>query len=147
LATEYAPDGRIVGESSIVAGVEKGVARDWYGNGQLRSESGLLGSGLHGISRAWYPDGRLKREDRGEFGIPLATREWDPKGNLVRDFQLEPSDWRYPELMFKRRDRPGEIVWKDWPGKSVWDVELPSPYPLPLPEGFAQVLVSAAPPS
>jgi hypothetical protein len=132
-ATEYLPDGRILGETPIVNGITQGVARDWYGNGQLRLEEGQLGGGLHGISRAWYSSGQLKREARGEFGVCIASREWDQKGNLVNEFQLEPSDWRYKELMTKRQIWPNDIVWKEWPDKSVWESEMHYPYPKPPP--------------
>jgi hypothetical protein len=145
LATEYLPDGRILGEAPMVNGIIRGVVRDWYGNGQLRMETGQLGGGLHGISRDWYPDGKLKREARGEFGVAIASREWDPKGNLVSEFQLEPSDWRYKELMIKRRNYADDIAWKEWPGKSVWEIEMPSPYPLSLPEDSPPESPSGAP--
>jgi hypothetical protein len=132
-ATESFPDGRLRGETPIVDGVEKGVARDWHENGQLKLEEGRLGGGLHGVARLWDPDGQLRREARGEFGIRIASREWDRQGNLVNEYELQPAGGNYQELMLKRRMLPNDIVWKEWPGKSVWESAMHYPYPTPRP--------------
>jgi hypothetical protein len=110
-----------------VNGRERGIAREWYDNGQIKSEQGRLDDGLHGVSRIWDPNGQLRREARGELGVVIASREWDAQGNLVKEYQLGPSDDTYRELVTKRAIWPKDIFWKEWPGKSVWEMDLPSP--------------------
>ncbi len=87
----------------FVDGYENGRAVEWYANGQLKFEGNYLGSGIHGVSRKWYPDGKAKAESLCEFGIVLSEKEWSETGELLRHYELQPSDAGY-EILKKKRN-------------------------------------------
>ncbi len=79
------PDGQL-GEIEYVAGVQHGLARDWYPSGQLHSEDTYVNGQARGLCREWFENGALKKEQVIENAILLQERIWDEAGNLLRDY-------------------------------------------------------------
>ena len=44
-----------------------------------------------GIEKNWYNNGILKSEGRYEYGVCLTLKEWDEKGNLIKE-KSEPTE-------------------------------------------------------
>lgn len=92
------PDGNVKCEEEFRHGLQWGLSRDWYRSGTLRREVTLFQGGLQGIERAWFEDGRLQEEREGEYGILLRERIWDQDDNLVKEYELKPSDPAHDSL-------------------------------------------------
>jgi antitoxin component YwqK of YwqJK toxin-antitoxin module len=81
---ETTPAGVVVTEFSVVAGLQHGSSRTWYGDGTLKTESTVERGVAVGTARLWHPNGQLAEErDFDERGHNVARRRWTADGTPV----------------------------------------------------------------
>lgn len=103
VAREYSNDGKLLSEISYENGLQHGIARYWYPTGELRGEETFKRNGRTGVSRWWYRDGKLERETTFEHSIRVLEKEWNERGEIVRDFMLKKEDPMFEILEKSRR--------------------------------------------
>ncbi|WFD08961.1 toxin-antitoxin system YwqK family antitoxin [Tepidibacter hydrothermalis] len=73
-------------------GFANGMCREWYSTGELMREYELRRGSSHGRKIYWYKNGSIKLIANYEFGIELDYQEWDEKGNLIENRELDSND-------------------------------------------------------
>jgi antitoxin component YwqK of YwqJK toxin-antitoxin module len=105
LAVQHDEQGRKMCEIPLVEGVYHGTARSWYADGALKGEEHNERGLLNGIRKEWFPDGRLKREETWEYGWTMKLIEWNERGDVVKFYELGPTDGMYEEIVRRRKAR------------------------------------------
>jgi antitoxin component YwqK of YwqJK toxin-antitoxin module len=98
------PDGSLWSEITYVRGLKHGPSRTLYPNGQVKTQTHYKLAYAHGWKEEWYPDGRIKRRTLYELAVPVATQEYDEKGNLIRETRIDPESDEYRRLEQARKD-------------------------------------------
>ncbi|GAA3462175.1 toxin-antitoxin system YwqK family antitoxin [Saccharothrix longispora] len=81
--------GRLVESNSFFAGVSSGLQEEHHPGGRLRSRGWTHLGVAVGEWYEWHPDGTLAAHRTfSANGWPLHVKEWDERGELVRDEQL-----------------------------------------------------------
>ena len=102
VAFELSPQGTLWSEQTYVEGTLDGISRDWYPNGQLRSHTEYKWNRIHGREQGWYENGQLKCNVIYELGTVIRKREWDERGNITKDYQIEDDAWAAEHLKSQR---------------------------------------------
>jgi len=101
------PNGSPMGETQYHDGVFSGLSRGWWESGRPETETNYAEGALHGRSRSWHANGQLAKEEHGEYGIVIHSKEWDEAGKLVAEYELEESDPAYQSLLRSRKQAEG----------------------------------------
>jgi len=109
VAFEQPEGGRVIGEIQYRYGVPDGIKRLWYDNGQPKREINYKLNIPHGVEREWFVDGRPKAERQYELGVLLSEREWDPEGELVKEYKIEPESAEFKRLEQRRQNEEQDI--------------------------------------
>ena len=72
-------------------GFSDGDFIEFYNDGKVKSMQYMQRGRTFGIEKNWYNNGILKSESRYEYGVCLTLKEWDEKGNLIKE-KLEPTE-------------------------------------------------------
>lgn len=79
-------EGRRIGLTSYVAGIEHGPQTEWYPTGEKHVEGQCEQGCATGEWREWHRNGKLAEHSRfNSFGELLHLRRWDEQGNLVEE--------------------------------------------------------------
>ncbi|MCA9070353.1 MAG: hypothetical protein KDA84_15580 [Planctomycetaceae bacterium] len=90
---EYRPEsGWLEAEEEYKNGLQWGLSRKWHRKGVLEWEAECAFGARHGLCREWDEAGHLIAEDHYEFGVRVHGKQWDSKGNLTEEFEIQESD-------------------------------------------------------
>ena len=91
LTYETYPNGNLVYYCYYKNGFSDGDFIEFYNDGKVKSMQYMQRGRTFGIEKNWYNNGILKLEGRYEYGVCLTLKEWDEKGNLIKE-KLEPTE-------------------------------------------------------
>ena len=91
LTYETYPNGNLVYYCYYKNGFSDGDFIEFYNDGKVKSMQYMQRGRTFGIEKNWYNNGILKSESRYEYGVCLTLKEWDEKGNLIKE-KLEPTE-------------------------------------------------------
>lgn len=112
--------GELWTETEYMHGYPHGWSREWYKNGQLKEEEHFVWTVFDGLARQWHENGQIKLEKQVEQGIAVWSKEWDEKGNLIREFEIDKAHSLYSWLQVKLENRQN---WLD--GVNAWEKNPP----------------------
>ncbi len=110
IAYELRPDNSLWSEITYKMGLENGLSREWYDNGLLQSESNSKLGIYDGVSKEWYSNGKLKSEKFFELGYCITVKEWDEKGYLINESQIDKNSNNYKMLLSSRKHEPQRVI-------------------------------------
>lgn len=100
----YYPNGKIAELSHYLGGLPHGETTEWHENGHLKSKVNFVQSlGTLGNRFTWYANGVMERYEKVAYGIVLAIKEWDEKGNLIKNWSLDPHDSIFDRAISNRK--------------------------------------------
>jgi antitoxin component YwqK of YwqJK toxin-antitoxin module len=124
IAVEYYPNGTPLSEVEHINGLRSGWTREWYQNGQIKLEQYFIRTVLDGIFREWHENGKLKTEKKVEEAIVVESKEWNQKGELLSEFNMDESHSLYTLLKSSRENRDNWIKSvQEWELKSMVSIE------------------------
>ena len=91
LTYETYPNGNLVYYCYYKNGFLNGEFIQFYSDGKVKSTEHMQRGRTYGIRKIWYNNGLLKSEGKYEYGVCLTLKEWDSKGNLVKQ-KLKPTE-------------------------------------------------------
>lgn len=80
----YYENGQIAEINHYLGGLPHGETKEWYENGQLKHQrTHVMSMSCLGEHITWYPNGIIKEYAKIAYGVQLAYRRFDEKGNLI----------------------------------------------------------------
>ncbi len=98
---EKYPNGNLKSETPYEDGFQSGTSREWYSTGQTMCELEWKKGARFSKRKCWYQNGVVKSVSNYEWGIELNYKEYNEKGELVTDRELDPNspDSQYAVLL------------------------------------------------
>ena len=101
LAYEY-EDSVLISEIFYKDGMLHDPSKTWYPSGKPFTEEIYMNNSRHGEFREWFESGSLKLLTLYEYGIVVKRTEWSPSGEVIKDYELLPSDRWYNLVVLRR---------------------------------------------
>ena len=79
-------DGILLMEETYLVGYKTGKLTHWNAKTlKVSYEGTCLLNAAHGTMYSYYPSGQLRSEERCEYGVPVAWKEYDENGKLTKE--------------------------------------------------------------
>lgn len=108
-ACEFTDDGRVREETQFQHGAQTGVSREYDDHGRLCLEEHFRCGSRHGLLREWYVNGLRKRESLYQSSVLMQERVWDEQGQQIRDYVIDPKDWRLTLVETYQKAESGDV--------------------------------------
>ena len=79
------PNGNLEFYAFFRDGFKDGEFVEFYEDNKIKCIQNMQRGRTYGVRKIWYNNGVLKSETRYEYGVCLTSKEWDDKGNLIRE--------------------------------------------------------------